>query len=211
MSPSSLNDLYSASSPMPSPQELSHLLIEPDSLHSITHKFTSKPTSTAILRHYAFLSHSIARLEEELERHQMEREVIYNRLFNNRSFQNRICPIVNEYRQIKAFRFHPYSHTSGSPSRIPATHSPSTNNPSSVDKGIQGQVSVEIHDRYDNKSPDPYYTPLDNGLGSKKHPIIVLDVKEEKCEGCRGDHEFRGCARIPQPRSLKEWGSRKSR
>ena len=68
---------------MPSPQELSHLLTEPDSLHSIAHKFTLKPTSTAILRHYAFLSHSIAQLKEGLERHQMEREVIYNHLFDN--------------------------------------------------------------------------------------------------------------------------------
>ena len=89
MSSSSSNDSYSASypasSPMPSPQELSHLLTEPDSLHSIAHKFTSKPTSTTILRHYAFLSHSesIAQLEEGLERHQMEWEVIYNQLFDN--------------------------------------------------------------------------------------------------------------------------------
>ena len=82
---------------MPSPQELSHLLTEPGLLHSIAHKFTSKPTSTAILRHYAFLSHSIAQLEEGLERHQMEQEVIYNQLFDNRSFQNRIHPVVNEY------------------------------------------------------------------------------------------------------------------
>ena len=71
---------------MPSPQELSHLLTEPDSLHSIAHKFTSKPTSTAILRQYAFLSHSIAQLKEELECHQMEREVIYNQLFDNLLF-----------------------------------------------------------------------------------------------------------------------------
>ena len=113
---------------MPSPQELSHMLTESDLLHSITREFTSKTTSTAILRHYGFLSHSIARLEEELERHQMEQEVIYNRLFNNQSFQNRIHLIVNEYRQKQALRFHPYSHTSDSSSMTPATHSPSTNN-----------------------------------------------------------------------------------
>lgn len=212
MSSSSSNDSYPASSPMPSPQELSHLLTEPDSLHSIAHKFTSKPTSTAILRYYAFLSHSIAQLEEELERHQMEREVVYNHLFDNRSFQNRIHPIVNEYRQKRVLirqGFHPYSRTSGSHSIPSANNSPSTN--TSPSREIQGRVSVEIHDQYDNKSLDPYYTPLDDGSGSKKHPIIVSDVEEEKCEGCQGDHEFRGCARIPQPHSMKEQGSRKSR
>ena len=165
MSSSSSNDSYSASYPasssMPSPQELSHLLTEPDSLHSIAHKFTSKPTSTTILRYYAFLSNSIAQLEEELERHQMEQEVVYNHLFNNRSFQNRIRPIVNKYQQKRVLicqGFHPYSCTSDSPNipsanNLPsANNSPSTNNspsiniPSSVDKGIQGRVSVEIHD-----------------------------------------------------------------
>ena len=94
-----MSDSYFASSPIPSPEELSHLLTEPDSLHSIARKFTSKPTSTAILRQYKFLSQSIAQLEEELERHHMEREVIYTHLFDNRSFQTRICPIVDKYRQ----------------------------------------------------------------------------------------------------------------
>ena len=176
--------------PLILPHHLSHLLTEPDSLHSISHKFTSKPTSTTILRYYAFLSNSIAQLKEELERHQMEQEVVYNHLFNNRSFQNRIRPIINEYQQkwvLICQGFHPYSHTSDSPNIPSANNSPSTNNspsiniPSSVDKGIQGRVSLEIHDRYDNKSLDPYYTLLDEGLGLKKHPII----------GCRGGEMWR--------------------
>ena len=37
-----------------------------------------------------------------------------------------------------------------------------------------------------------------------------LDVEEEKCEGCQGDHEFHCCTRTPQRHSLKEQGSRKS-
>jgi hypothetical protein len=208
LSSSSSFDSYSAASHIPSPQELSHLLTEPESLHSVAHQFTSKPTSTAILRHYAFLSHSIAQLEEELERHQMEREVLYNHLFDNRSFQTRIRPIVNEYRKRRTLTrqgFHPYSRTSGSPSVSPANNSPSINNSPSTKEGIQGRVSVEIHDRYDN----PYYTPLDDASGSKEHPIIVMDDEKEECKGCREDHEFRSCARIPQPHySLMVQGSR---
>ena len=182
---SSLND--SASSPLPSPQELSHLRTELDSLHSIA-QLTSQLTSTAFHEHYKLLSQSIAQLEEELECHKTEQEVVNNHLVDNRSVQNRICLIINEYQQKQALRFHPYSHTSGSPSMTPNTLLQPTTH-------LQLKKGFKVEWR----------------SGSKKHPIIVLDVKEEKCEGCRGDHEFRGCARIPQPRSLKEWGSRKSR
>jgi pterin-4a-carbinolamine dehydratase len=132
MSSSSSNDSYSASSPIPSLQELSHLITEPDSLHAIAHKFTSKPTSTAIL-----LSQSIAQLEEELEHHQLEWEVRYNHLFNNQSFQTGIHLIVNEYRQKRALihqGFHPYSRTSGSPRMSSADNPPSTNNPPSIEQ-----------------------------------------------------------------------------
>ena len=94
---SSLNN--SASSPLPSPQELSHLRTEPDSLHSIAHKLTSQPTSTAIRRYYKLLSHSIAQLEEELESHKMEQEVVNNHLVDNRSVRNRIRLIINGYQQ----------------------------------------------------------------------------------------------------------------
>jgi hypothetical protein len=214
-SSSSSFDSYSAPSHIPSPQELSHLLTEPDSLQSIAHQFTSKPTSTAILRHYAFLSHSIAQLEEELERHQMEREVIYDHLFDNQSFRTRIRPIVNEYRKrgtLTRQGFHPYSRTSGSPIVPSADNSPSTNNRPSIEmvpsadnslstqEGIHGRISVEIHDRY---------TPQDDALGSKEHPIIVTDDEKEEYEGCRGDHEFRSCTHFPQPYySLKVQESR---
>ena len=115
---SSLND--SASSPLPSPQELSHSRTEPDSLHSIA-QLSSQPTSTAFRRHYKLLSQSIAQLEEELEGHKTEQEVVNNHLVVNRSVRNRIRLIVNEYRQKRVLRFHPYSHTSDSPSMTPDT------------------------------------------------------------------------------------------
>ena len=116
---SSLND--SASSPLPSPQELSHFRTEPNSLHSIAHKLTSQPTSTAFRRHYKLLSQSMAQLKEELECHKTEQEVVNNHLVDNRSVWNRIRLIVNEYRQKRALRFHPYSYTSCSPSMTPDT------------------------------------------------------------------------------------------
>ena len=54
----------------------------PNLLHSTAHTFTSKPTSTTILRYYKFLSKSITQLEKKkLKHHQKEWEVIYDYLF----------------------------------------------------------------------------------------------------------------------------------
>lgn len=127
----SSDDSHSSPSPIPSPQEFSRLITDPDLLHSIARRFASRKSSSAILRYYKFLSQSIAQLEEELERHQMERETIYNHLFDNQSFRMRIRPIVNEYRHKRTLirqGFHPYSRTSGSPNMSP------NNNPPSMDE-----------------------------------------------------------------------------
>jgi hypothetical protein len=201
MSSSSSDNLSTTAEPVLSPTELSRLISEPDMLYSISTTFASKPTTTATLRYYAFLSRSINQLELDLDRHQLELQAMFVHLMETRSFQTKIRPIVHEYRRKIRSRFHPYSRTSNSPTP------PSTNNSPSIDNEIQGRVSVELHNRYDN----PYYTAIDDALGSKKHPIIVTDDEKEECEGCRGDHEFRGCAPIPQPHFLKVQESRKSR
>jgi hypothetical protein len=201
MSTSSSDNLSTTAEPVLSPAELSRLIAEPDMLYSISTTFASKPTTTAILRYYAFLSRSINQLELDLDRHQLELQAMFLHLMETRSFQTKIRPIVHEYRRKIRSRFHPYSRTSNPPTP------PSTNNSPSTDNEIQGRVSVEIHNRYDN----PHYTALDDALGSKEHPIIVTDDEKKECEGCRGDHEFRGCAPIPQPHSLKVQESRKPR
>jgi hypothetical protein len=162
-------------------------------LPSIARSFASKPTSSTILRNYKFLSQSISRLKEELERHQKEWEVNYDHLFDNQSFQTRIHPIVDEHRQRQALicqGFHPYSRIS-----VPPNIS-SANNPPSIVKRIQGRASVEIHDQRNvHGSQGSYYTALDNTPGSMRSRIITLDDEEKDCEGCGGDHKFRSCAR----------------
>ena len=77
----SSSDSYSAPTLIPSPQELSHLITDPYINDQVDRKFKNKPTSSAILCYYTFISHSIAELEEELERHQQECEVLYDNLF----------------------------------------------------------------------------------------------------------------------------------
>jgi hypothetical protein len=193
----SSDDSYSTPSPIPSPQEFSHLITDPDTLHSIARRFASRKSSSTILRYYKFLSQSVAQLEEELERHQREREIIYDHLFDNRSFRMMIRPIVNEYRHKRTLirqGFHPYSRTLGSPNISSTNNTPSidefpsqpapipTSIPSPIDplspEGIQGRASVEIHDQPDNDLLSSYYTAIDDTLGSKKNPIVISDDEE---------------------------------
>ena len=111
MSTSSSSNSYSAPASIPSPQELSNLITDPYTNEQVDRKFRSKPTSSAILRYYTFISHSIAQLEDELERHQQEREILYDNLFASRTFKYKIRPIVEEYRHRRAMRrsiHHPY-------------------------------------------------------------------------------------------------------
>ena len=81
MSTSSSSDSYSAPASIPSPQELSSLITDPYTKEQVDQNFRNKPTSLAILRYYTFISHSITQLEEELEQHQQEREILYDNLF----------------------------------------------------------------------------------------------------------------------------------
>ena len=87
MSTFSSSDSYSAPTLIPSPQELSHLITDPYINDQVDRKFKNEPTSSTILRYYTFISHSIAELEEELERHQQEQEILYDNLFTSQTFQ----------------------------------------------------------------------------------------------------------------------------
>ena len=191
--------------PVPSPQELSHLLTDPNLLETISKSFAQKRTTTAVLRYYNFLSSSIAGLEEELERHQQERETIYDYLFESRSFTNRLKPIVSEYRHRRALHrrgFHPYGQlqTPSPPNISPANQSPST-------EGFHTQLSPQPSGSIDcdplsNEDMEErvairlgsYYTALDETLGaSRRNPITILDDEVHGCEECQEDHEVRYC------------------
>ena len=189
--------------PVPSPQELSHILTDPDLLQTISRKFAQKRTTTAVLRYYNFLSSSIATLEEELERHQQERETIYDHLFESQSFTNRLQPIVSEYRHRRALHrrgFHPYGQmrSPSPPNAFSANKSPS---PEGFRTQLSPQPSGSINplSQEDTQERVPirlgsYDTALDETLGtSRRNPITILDGEEHECKECRGDHELRHC------------------
>ena len=172
MSTSSSSDSYSAPTLIPSPQELSNLITDPYTNEQVDRKFRNKPTLSAILCYYTFISHSITQLEEELERHQQEREILYDNLFASRTFKYKIHPIVEEYRHRRAMRrsiHHPYgrraspstSSTNNSstseefpPFRAPSPKEERTATPSPINslshKQILRAMSLKIHQHADN-------------------------------------------------------------
>ena len=206
----SSSDSYSAPTSIPSPQELSNLITDPYTNEQVDQKFRNKPTSSAILRYYTFILHSITQLEEELERHQQEREILYDNLFASGMFKYKICPIVEEYRHRRAMRrsiHHPYgrkappsiSSTDSSPMseefppfRAPSQKKEHTATPSPINSLSHEQIlramSNEIHQHADITS-----------FGSKERPIVVEDTNEENtppppCTRCGKDgHQWEDC------------------
>ena len=97
-------------------------------IHSVARRFSQHSASTAILRFYLFLSSSIEQLEKELERHQQERETLYDHLFENRTFCTRFQPLLDEFRQqqMEIHRAtHPYSRPTDSPTPMTTNNPPS--------------------------------------------------------------------------------------
>jgi len=201
--------------PVPSPQELSHLLTDPDLLQTISRSFAQKRTTTAVLRYYNFLSSSIAALEEELERHQQERETIYDYLFESRSFTNRLQPIVSEYRHRRALHrrgFHPYSQLS-----TPSPPNASSSNQSPSTEEFHTQLSPQPSGSIDPLSHEDtqervairlgsYYTAIDETLGtSMENPITILDDEANGCQECQGEHERRYCPKETQADVSPMW------
>jgi hypothetical protein len=179
------------------PQELSRLLLAPHTTLSVTKSFENYPTSTATLRHYAFISQSIVTLEEELERHQLEREEIFEYMMQSRLFRRKIQPIVTNYRPTasRRTRFQTYGCTP-SPSPSPDSY------PSSIDVGSNSSESIKILPEEAlarNSTPSvtsstgSFHSPIDEEPGSRENPIVVHD-DEDLCARCKQQgHQKEDC------------------
>lgn len=94
----STDDEYSAPSPLPSPNEFSRLLNDPEFQTDINRRFARRPTTSCTLRFYQHISDTITQLEQEIERQKEERDYLWENLFNSRSFVGRIKPVMRNYR-----------------------------------------------------------------------------------------------------------------
>ena len=188
--------------PMLSPDELSCLIIETDLAYPIARAFASKPTSTAVLRNYAFLSRSIDRLKLDLERHRLEQQALFTYLMESRTFQTKIQPIVHQYRRRNGhtrYRYHPYDRTPSPADSIDPPHNIND---------LSQETNQFLHRHSGGSSLGSYCTTIDETLGSKWNPIVVdhdhrqvegsrenpivisNKEKKERCEECGEEHGF---------------------
>ena len=82
---------------IPSPQELSNITFDERTLRKIARNFQQRPADHALLRYYHFLSVTVNKLENSLERAQLERESIHKHLFESQRFQTRIRPLIEDF------------------------------------------------------------------------------------------------------------------
>jgi hypothetical protein len=178
------------------PQELSRMLLAPHMTLPISKSFENYPTSTATLRHYAFLSQSIVTLEEELERHQLEREQIFDHMMQSKLFRRKIQPIVMKYRPTAPRRtqFHSYGRTSPSPSLDSYSSSidNETTSPQSI-KILPEEALAQNSTPPVTSSPESIHNPIDEEPGSRENPIVVQD-DEDLCTRCKQQgHQLGDC------------------
>ena len=193
-------DQYAAPSPFPSYDELSLILTDDDSGRIINRRFKRRLTTSAVLRYYQHLSISITHLEEELDRHKDERRVLWEGLAQDRSFQRRFRPVVQEYRHQRALRkrgYHPYRDENDT------LYAPYHSNNASND-----DIHLEFMQHHRPATPDPKQEPEDIGVPIKLEdcdatanfpPDYELDGRDDDggqgCTGCQGDHDFYECPR----------------
>jgi hypothetical protein len=172
MSSSSSNDSNTLLDTL-SPQELSRLLTNPHMFPSIQTAFPPGSTPTAIIQNYAFMTTTIDALEQELERHHIERDYLYDRLLDSRRFRRRILPVLQEYRRPhRRFRLHPYDR-SPTPPQTPS--SPTSVNPPSSIEILPADALARINTPSSATSLASYRTAFDDTPGSRHNPIVISD------------------------------------
>ena len=84
---------------MTSPTELGMLLTYPPLNQQVSTTFTDNPTALTILLYYCFLTQNMDHLQWNLKRHDVERTNLFTHLLNNRTFEDSLQPILEEFRQ----------------------------------------------------------------------------------------------------------------
>lgn len=180
--------------------ELSRILVDPDTLYRVSRTFASHPTSSATLRYYRFLSLSIDRLELDLERHRLEQQSIFTHLMDSGTFRMKIHPIIQEYRRRPGF--HPYGRSSTSPTppsfhnRVNTDTSPTQRiSTSDIDEEINrlGSMTNIVFEDEEPGHQNGVSGVVQEAPGSKSNPIIVRDDKDV-CARCNQEgHQQEDC------------------
>jgi hypothetical protein len=204
--------------------------------HVLDLAFPARTVNTVALRSFAFVSHTIRTLEEELEKQRTERDILYADLLENPSFRGKIRIVLPHYRLMtragRRVRFNPYklrSSTPGAPSTSTAPLPPYPTHPSpqpSLSKPQPSKNAVASSSRRsdsvvisleDALVPPPssagssgsFYTAPE---GTRQDPIIVED-DDDLCDRCKQPgHHIDDCntkMRIPGECRRCKWTNQK--
>ena len=121
---SSFSSVYDESLP-PSALELRHILLDHKAVDQFNSTFPHDSTYVPPFQHLEYIAQNITRTEWELDQHQEEERLTYERVMANDDLRDAFQPIVHRYRQrTRAKGFHPYTHQPLSTNSIPSTTPP---------------------------------------------------------------------------------------
>ena len=135
-------------------QELSRLLTDTNYIPALEHAFQQESTTMTILQSYNFLSLTINTLEQDLERHQLEREHLLSRLMKDRQFTKNIPPLLRNFRDPHSLQRRKHQ----SPYERPSSRTPHS---------TPRSTTMTLHIVNDPPS-----------LGSIDNPIVIDDENE---------------------------------
>ena len=150
--------------PVLTSSELSQLLLDQEMNFAVAAAFSSSPLSTTLLWQYLFLSHNLKQIQQDLIRHQQERESIFDVLSHSTPFQDIITPIVLNFQ----FWQRPVS-----PVNPPSSVFCAPPDSPTPEREVE-QQSVIIQERSDsNNSLLSYYTTAHEEPGTCNNPTDV--------------------------------------
>ena len=143
--------------------KLSRLLLDQEMNFAISSMFSSSPLSTILLWNYLFLSHNIEQIWQDLTRHQLERQSLFDILSHSAPFRDTITPIVLNFR-LHQRQVSPVDPLTTSHSTL---HRPASEN-------AETEQLVIIQERSDsNDSLLSFYTAAHANLGTRENSIDV--------------------------------------
>jgi hypothetical protein len=182
-----------------SPQELSDVVSKSDVYDTLERRLHAQSYVAATLRSFTFLSDSISTLEEQLERQQVERELLYNILDTNLHFRQTFRPMLVDHRQRllkrpKRVRLQtPYSRPHPGPFITNVSSQGIERNTYTVryPKSSPIASTSALPDESSSDGSSSYHSA---GSGSHDDPIYIHDDDENTCARCFGHgHLYEDC------------------
>jgi len=182
----------------------------------------SPSVTTAVLREYQFVSHSIAQLLRDLERHHAERAALHRALMANDDFPNRIHPVYVEFRRRMQQDDSPLSNDIPPSSPVTAPQASSQTSSSSSNPSLTIEIKSEFsqvtsENPAENSSPSYHTVPDDElnhwnpslwGLpnhepGTRNHPIDVDQIPDQPPTALTLPYIIRRTRSTPSPMNCR--------